>query len=175
MSDALKYQVDIGETAFQKIRPQVVDSQSLNFPDNNFDVSITNISVATFKDPVAGLREVHRTLKPGGVAVISHWKRFAVADIIHQIQKNIRPDAKLMFLPGPQYREDGYLRDRMTEVGLAGEQSIEQTIVKGEALQGLREFMMGPFTNSARDGWTDEENGKWEGELDKAIEAEVKE
>jgi len=152
-----------------------MDSQALDLPDNIFDVSITNISIATFKDPALGLREIHRTLQPRGLAIVSHWKRFGVLDLIHQAQKAVRADAEPMGMPRPEYMKEGYLRERMVEAGLGGEMEVlvERTVVSGDALKGLRDFMLGGFTASARKGWREEEIARWEEEIDRAIGEEV--
>ena len=49
---------------------EVMDGQSLPFPDNTFDKVILHLIVAVIPDPVKCLQEVERVLKPGGEAVI---------------------------------------------------------------------------------------------------------
>jgi ubiquinone/menaquinone biosynthesis C-methylase UbiE len=40
------------------------------FADNSFDTVVSTGSIHHWKDPIAGLNEVHRVLKPGGYALI---------------------------------------------------------------------------------------------------------
>ena len=50
-------------------------SEALNFADNFFDLSIMNFAI--FACPNAGLdgaKEIYRTLKPGGTAVVNCWQ-----------------------------------------------------------------------------------------------------
>jgi hypothetical protein len=48
-------------------------------------------------------------------------------------------------------------------------------IVSGEDLEGLKEFAGGPFTDSARKEWTEEEKGRWKDTLLEVLEKEKRE
>ncbi|KAI1310303.1 hypothetical protein F5Y03DRAFT_403326 [Xylaria venustula] len=55
-----------------------LDSQDLSsIPDNYFTHSINNFSIFIFFRPVDAVRESYRTLRPGGLAVVACWRRFA--------------------------------------------------------------------------------------------------
>ena len=65
----------IGEKGWEKnVAAQVMDGGDLKFGDGTFDASVTNFGVFFFPDPVKGVREVWRTLKEGGVAVVTCWR-----------------------------------------------------------------------------------------------------
>lgn len=49
---------------------EVGDCESLRFPDNSFDATLTGFGVRNFENLQKGLQEIHRVLKPGGIAVI---------------------------------------------------------------------------------------------------------
>ncbi|KAH7371249.1 hypothetical protein BKA66DRAFT_394142, partial [Pyrenochaeta sp. MPI-SDFR-AT-0127] len=50
-------------------------SENLSFPDNYFTHSITNIALFfTSSAGLDGAREIHRTLRPGGTAVVNCWE-----------------------------------------------------------------------------------------------------
>src|SRR5690242_13912740 len=49
----------------------VDDGQSLNFPDQSFDVVICGLGLMFFPDPAQGLGEFHRALRPDGRLVLS--------------------------------------------------------------------------------------------------------
>jgi len=152
-----------------------MDSHDLAFPTNSFSVSITNFSISTFNDPLRCLREIHRTLQPDGLAIVTTWKRFKIVELIHKAQRAVRTEARLMKVPRPEFMESGYLQDLMVEAGFASQrvqQSVVCTTVQGESIGGIRDFMLGDFTASAREGWTAEEQADWEGAVDDAIEGE---
>lgn len=164
----------VQEKKLDFIKPALMDSLALTFQDGTFDVSITNISITNFSDPPKALKEVHRTLKGGGLAVVSIWKLFTVAEIIHKAQRRIRPDAELMRMPKPEFTHEGYLKIRAIEAGFTDvEQHVVETVVKGDAVEGLVSFMLGPFTKTARAGWTDEEQTQWPTVIYEVVAEEV--
>lgn len=70
-------------------RAEVGSLERMPFPDNSFDVVTLKHTLEHIKDPLAGLREIQRVLRPGGVALIvvpdanyfkiSAWPRLARA------------------------------------------------------------------------------------------------
>ncbi len=55
----------------------VADVARLPFPDGHFDVVMTTGAIKLWPDPLAGLRELHRVLAPGGRAFIVELNRDA--------------------------------------------------------------------------------------------------
>lgn len=49
------------------------DGQNLPFTDDSFDAAFSMFGLMFFPDRMKGFRELHRTLKPGGTAVVSSW------------------------------------------------------------------------------------------------------
>lgn len=45
---------------------QLMDAQNLTFPDNSFDAAITTCVFCSVPNPIVGLRELGRVVKPGG-------------------------------------------------------------------------------------------------------------
>ncbi|KAH7409009.1 S-adenosyl-L-methionine-dependent methyltransferase [Cadophora sp. MPI-SDFR-AT-0126] len=170
---------DVAKTnGTSKLIGVVMKSETLDFPDEHFTHSITNFSIFNFVDPVICVKEIHRTLKPSGQAVITTWKTFAIGDLIHETQRRIRPDLPLMKVSGAEYHSVDAVIDVMMKAGFEKEgiKVLSPTVVvTGEKLEGLTEFGSGPFTDSARSGWTDEEKGKWKEVLLQVLEEKKQE
>ncbi|MEV4622804.1 class I SAM-dependent methyltransferase [Asanoa sp. NPDC049573] len=58
------------------------DVAALPFADDSFDVVVCQAAFKNFVDPVRALDEIHRVLRPGGVAIIQDLNRGATADDI---------------------------------------------------------------------------------------------
>lgn len=66
------------------IELQLGDSENLEFAENTFDALTAGFGVRNFQDLDAGLREMHRVLKPKGIAVIlefSQPERFPIKQL----------------------------------------------------------------------------------------------
>jgi len=58
-----------------KLHLQAMDIQALAFADNSFDTIISTFVFCTVPEPLAGLKELHRVLKPSGkVVFLEHMK-----------------------------------------------------------------------------------------------------
>ncbi|KAH7312213.1 S-adenosyl-L-methionine-dependent methyltransferase [Stachybotrys elegans] len=160
------------------VKCQVLDSQDLSsIPDGYFTHSINNFSIFTFTRPVEAVRETYRTLRPGGLAVITCWRRFAPMFIVHAAQKMIRPDLPLTPTPSPQFFEDGVLQKVVEEAGFPSAgiavTTKELVIVDEDNKAGLSAFMSGPLMQAARQGYTEEEKGRWSEAISHAVKSEV--
>lgn len=51
------------------------DSENMSFPDNSFDVAMVAFGVRNFSDPVKGLSEMNRVLKPGGMVMVLEFSK----------------------------------------------------------------------------------------------------
>jgi ubiquinone/menaquinone biosynthesis C-methylase UbiE len=157
---------------------KVLDSQDLaSVPNNYFTHSIDNFSIFTFVNPTDAIRETYRTLSPGGLAVVTCWRRFAPMFIVHAAQKKIRPDLPLMPTPNPEFYEEGVLQQVVEAGGFAKNDItvVDQVLVVDgdENIAGLTMLMSGPMMNKARDGYTEEEQAKWTESISQSVKEEV--
>jgi ubiquinone/menaquinone biosynthesis C-methylase UbiE len=156
-----------------------LDSQDLSsaVPDNYFTHSINNFSIFAFIRPAAVVRETYRTLRPGGLAVITCWRRFAPMFIVHAAQKKIRPELPLMPTPSPEFYEEGVLQKVVEESGFAkGNITVVEKVLvvaEEENIAGLTMFMSGPMMTKARDGYTEEEQARWAESVSQSVKEEV--
>jgi SAM-dependent methyltransferase len=58
---------------FPGVEVQRAKAESLPFADDSFDLCLAQLVVHFMKDPVAGLREMGRVVRPGGVVAASVW------------------------------------------------------------------------------------------------------
>ncbi|KAJ3541889.1 hypothetical protein NM208_g4386 [Fusarium decemcellulare] len=160
-----------------KIETRVLDSLNLEgIPTDHFTHSILNFSAFTFADPLKGLQEIHRTLKPGGLAVLTVWKRFGAGETIHAAQAIVRPDLPPMKIPHPEFMQQGHLEKLAAEAGFDPTKiqvSQQNVVVSGPELDdGLKLFLLGDLMRPARAGFTDEDKKKWPEAVDQAIKKE---
>ena len=63
--------VNFGKTKFPDLKLIQGDVQSLDFPDNAFDVAIATAVIEHVSDPAKAMREAKRVLRSGGIIVLS--------------------------------------------------------------------------------------------------------
>ncbi len=163
----------------KKIRCEELDSEDLSslVEDNYFTHSIMNFSIFNIVNSEKALREIYRTLKPGGLAIISCWKRFGAGEVVAAAQALVRPDLPSIPICGPEWFEEGVLAGKMAEAGFekGNIQTLREdiTIGEGEGVEGLKSLFLGPLMKRAREKWTEEEEARWPEVVEEAIKGEV--
>jgi ubiquinone/menaquinone biosynthesis C-methylase UbiE len=146
----------------------VMDSQELTFPDNHFDLSITNFGIFFLPDPQQGANHIYRTLKPGGTAVVTTWKERRSMETIAEAQKSIRPDLKALHSPWAEHwAKEKSLRDVLTSAGFAPE-NVKIVEKRTDAIMDpfLRDpDMVARAYPAAVEGWTVEDKARLGGEM----------
>ncbi|KAF2249930.1 hypothetical protein BU26DRAFT_292820 [Trematosphaeria pertusa] len=125
--------------------------EKLDFPDACFTHSITNLGLLFFGDAGAGAREIWRTLRPGGTALVTCWKCLGYDAVIWEAQRAVRPDAQVFRVPIPKrWFEAGWLEETLREGGFVDVEVSEKVVYYAAgSVEGLME--------------SDEETGKrWE-------------
>ncbi|KAH6887161.1 S-adenosyl-L-methionine-dependent methyltransferase, partial [Coprinopsis sp. MPI-PUGE-AT-0042] len=91
--------------------------QALNFADEFFDLSVMNLAI--FFSPNAGLdgaKEIYRTLKPGGTAVVNCWEGNAWIVPSQLTHEKMRP-GKAFPLPTVQWFDGKHIQKVMLDAG----------------------------------------------------------
>ncbi len=70
------------EAGATRVHFEIADVARLPFRDGSFDAVISSGSIKHWPDPVAGLRELHRVLAPGGRAFVAEMNRLAPPDAV---------------------------------------------------------------------------------------------
>ena len=74
------------------------DAQMLGFADNSFDSVVTSCTFCSVPDPVAGLKEIRRVLKPGGKLLMFEHVRSNIfwmgpmMDLLTKVTRKVGPD-----------------------------------------------------------------------------------
>ena len=160
----------------EKVTAEVMDSQKLVLPSETFTHVVCNFSIFTFAKPLVCLAQVHRVLKPNGLALVSCWKRFGVGEVMKKAKEIVTGESVGKLGLGEEFEDEGYLAKMVDEAGFESGKirafPIED-VIKGGELEGVKEFMMGPFSSMVRQGLTEEQDGKWKDAVSQALEEEV--
>jgi ubiquinone/menaquinone biosynthesis C-methylase UbiE len=161
-----------------KVQSEVMDAQDLKYPDDKFTHSFTNFALMAIPDPLKAVKQIYRTLKPGGTAAITTWKHIGYMVIFHDAQRKVKPDSKL--LPGPrgiaeEWMGDTKFRSTLEAAGfqtknieITTETAITSSDIWGKGL----ELWKGVIVNDVVHGWTDKEKDEYSVALKEQIEQE---
>ena len=102
------------------------DGQALPWSDREFDAAFSMFGLMFFPDRARGFRELYRTLKPGGIAVVSSWAPFhGIFASIMAAMREVLPDIPFGSGKGPL----GDAAEFATEFAAAGFQDVTVTPV----------------------------------------------
>jgi ubiquinone/menaquinone biosynthesis C-methylase UbiE len=165
---------DYASNPSAKVSFDVMSGEDLSFPDNHFTHSFTNMGILFFKDGLKGAKEIYRTLKPGGTAIVTSWEDLGYIRIIHQTQKAINPDEPLMKVPIlDQWYQATHLMETLREAGFGDVQVHTRTVYYGaESVGKLSDFLMKMLAPWVA-GRTDNENTEFKRELQVNLEKAV--
>ncbi|KAH7395245.1 S-adenosyl-L-methionine-dependent methyltransferase [Phaeosphaeria sp. MPI-PUGE-AT-0046c] len=107
----------------------VMPGEELKLPDEYFTHSFTNQGILFFKDADKGASEIHRTLKTGGVAVVTSWASLGHVQLVQEAQRAYKPDSTVMRFPIPEewYRA-AHLKKTLEGAGFKNVEVHEKTV-----------------------------------------------
>jgi SAM-dependent methyltransferase len=126
------------------VEVQRAAAEALPFPDDEFDVALAQLVVHFMTDPVAGLAEMARVTRPGGVIAACVWDHAGgqgPLGLFWQVARELDPEAEdESNLAGAR---EGHLAELF---GAAGLREVESTVLSADLeLPGFDEWWE-PFT-----------------------------
>ncbi|KAL4880322.1 S-adenosyl-L-methionine-dependent methyltransferase [Aspergillus karnatakaensis] len=157
----------------------VQNAEELQYEDNTFTHSYTNLGFPFFPDGVKAAGQVYRTLSPGGTAFVTTWKKLGYLRPIHQAQLAVRPEATPWEVPMPR---EWMTREKLVGVleggGFErGKIEVFEKVVgyRGEDLDDLMDILKTAFLRLVTEGWSEGEKERWVEEVRGGLTEEEKE
>jgi SAM-dependent methyltransferase len=100
-------------------------AEDMPFPDNSVDLVVSRGSIFFWDDPVKGLQEVHRVLRPGGKAMIgggagSGYPKEAAEELVASRKKKLEGDEAEKWKRFVELRRPEKLQEWAEAAGLTG-------------------------------------------------------
>ncbi|KAG7006626.1 hypothetical protein G7Y79_00013g033980 [Physcia stellaris] len=93
------------QNASRHISATLMSGEHLSFPSCTFSASLTNFAIFMMSPPSRAASEIHRTLKPGGVAIVSTWRTAGWPRLLRAIQTTYYPRLHALLLAPPRALE----------------------------------------------------------------------
>ena len=153
--------------AAERISVEVMDAHKLGYADETFTHSFTHFSLPFFSDPAAGVREIHRTLRPGGVAVVTTWAEIGFLDkVINPALKAVRSGATDFRMPvSPEWLQASHMEKVLRAGGFED--------VRMKELVGYRCSRDAAVLSSALVGMTGALTADWPADEKRALEEKI--
>jgi ubiquinone/menaquinone biosynthesis C-methylase UbiE len=148
----------------------VMPGETLDFPDETFTHSVTNLGIFFFVDAAKGAQEVFRTLKPGGVAALTCMAALPHVEIVQRAQAAVRPDEPPYTIPiNPAWTVPSHIEGVLRTAGF-------ENVEVGEAIghigapnaDGVPTKLLGIF-GSVIEAWSAEEKEAFKAELRRIV------
>ncbi|KAJ3460140.1 hypothetical protein MRS44_011007 [Fusarium solani] len=140
----------------------VMPGEKLEFQDETFTHSITNLGILFFTDGDAGAKEIYRTLKPGGVVVVTSWAVLGYLEVIRPAQSAVRPDDPPFMLPIPEtWFDPAFVQKCLKDGGFANVTlSVSMVHYGAPSAEDLLDLILNSFKMLWK-GWSEEDQDKF--------------
>ena len=146
-----------------RIQAEVMDCTELKFPDGKFSHIYLAFIIFALGDQgsTKAASELYRTLKPGGSAYVTSWKRLGWVDPVTRALKTIRPDSEPWTGPVDKaWFEGSRLKECLVSGGFA-EDKVEVHSLDSKAppefWDGTKEFVKSGILNPTLGDWSEDE------------------
>jgi ubiquinone/menaquinone biosynthesis C-methylase UbiE len=146
-------------------------SEHLSFADDFFTHSICNIGIFfTTQDGLDGAKEIYRTLKPGGTAIVNCWQHITWLPPYMRTHMTTRPNFP-MTPPTVSWADGQQLQKVMREAGFKSENTRVETSEAWAKTHDLRAWAekFWAFLGGMR-GWQEGDEEKWDQAVDCLVE-----
>ncbi|KAF1350562.1 S-adenosyl-L-methionine-dependent methyltransferase [Lizonia empirigonia] len=164
------------QTAFPKLKIDFASMQSENllFPDEYFTHLLTNCGILWFDDGPSGAKEIFRTLKRSGTAVVISWKSLGQFDVVREAQAACQHAEPLFGPPvDEKWFSKPYLENVLRDAGFEEVRVVERTVnFAAKSVEELCGHLMGLMSVSSS-GWGGEEERHFREQLEVAAKRAV--
>jgi ubiquinone/menaquinone biosynthesis C-methylase UbiE len=166
--DALQKDVDANSWPIEVSNQ---NSNALTFPDETFTHSITNIGIFfTGSMGLDGAKEVYRTLKPGGIAVVNCWEGVSWLFPMVAVHNALRP-GKPFPAPPINWSDGVQIQKIMKEAGFAEENTKVEKSEAWSKTSDLRAWAEKTWAYLAGiGGWQESDEERWDEAVDLLVE-----
>lgn len=173
--DAAENMVEVARAKFagtahaERLRFAQLPAERLELPDGAFSHSITNLGILFFGDGEEGAREIWRTLRSGGVAVVTSWSDLGYLDaVIRPAQKAVKPEVTPLNFPlAERWINAEGVKEGLKKVGFSSVDVFEEGAHYGSADVEELVRLLGEKFPGATEGWAEEDKEKFRAEVDK--------
>ena len=139
-----------------KVEATVMNGLDLKFPDNRFDASFTMFAIFFLGEK--GAKEIYRTLRTGGVAVVSTWEYVGWMPILHEVQKIAKPGQELLVIPlMEEWKGKEILVETLQKGGFEEVQVLQRkSLATAENDEELADLLIGAFSSMTKQVWGEE-------------------
>ena len=140
-------------------------SETLNFPDNTFTHSVSNFGIIFTKEGgLTGAKEMYRTLKPGGTAVVNCWEKVTWLLPFKIVHEKTRPGKPFMG-PPPLWADGKRIQQIMIDAGFSTiKVEKSEAWTKTTDLRGWAEKSWAFLGGMA--GWQESDDQRWDEAVD---------